>query len=216
MLKIVQQCQPPLKFNSWADHNNYLSFPSFENKEDVNNGGVCILCQGGKYAPNTPPACVFCIFKYEKLLSSRPYTIKWTVDKHWGLYARRTIRKNELITFYGGKCFDATYSPKGTHLLQVLKRGTYIDGMHTPQFTVGVMLLTDQVGSLANSSWGNPRGNNATFRINHIHHRAKIVATKEILAGSEILVPYGGAYTPSSSSTSTPHPKTTGKRKRGG
>ena len=129
------------------------------------------------------------------MLAGRSYTLRWSVEKHWGIFARRAINKDEVVTYYGGKYFESTEQPAAsTHLLQILKRGAYIDGMYTHNFSVMVMLLTNQVGSLANSSWGDAKGNNCHILISNSHHRVKIVATQNIPAGSEILVPYGPSY----------------------
>lgn len=134
------------------------------------------------------------------------------MEKHWGVYATRTIQKGDVITYYGGKYFETEGKPPTSHhLFQLRKAGCYIDGVYTAEFSIAVMVLTDQVGSLCNTSWGddgNP--NNATIIQSNSQFRVKIVASRKILAGTEILVSYGVKFRKPGSITppSTPPPTT--------
>jgi hypothetical protein len=193
--EIARKYALPLVFTSWEQHNMYLSLPGpdYNAVPAVNSGKVCLVCQDAPILPNRVPACHSCHIQYEGLVSCGPVCLKYTFEKGWGVYAKRPIAKGEYITFYGGHYFEGGTRPTGEHIYQVNKN-TYLDGKPTDTFTVAVMLITNQVGSLCNTGRGEKANNNAQLVTSNAHHRVKVQARVAIAANEEIFVPYGGQF----------------------
>lgn len=121
-----------------------------------------------------------------------------------GLFATRTIRKNDRVTFYDGKLvFHSDICPETvtSHLITVSFKTLAVDGLRGEEVRDG-----DGAASVAND---NSPYHNAVFKKCLVNHGTftviVLVAERTIYTGEEITVSYGSTYWRNSS-----HPKTPG------
>ena len=111
-------------------------------------------------------------------------------DAGHGLFANKLIKKGERIERYTGEIIDETtknqrYPDNDGHYVMHVKNGMYVDAVD-PSLS--------SVARYINSSGGGY--NNAKISPYHRggEHYMNIVATRDILPGQEIFIPYGSAY----------------------
>ena len=113
-------------------------------------------------------------------------------EKGRGLVAARDVQKGETLCRLPGRLVDAWSAPAGVEVFLVRKarrRGA------PARWLVLDPATACAPGNLANTSDGSDAGNNARLCYKRGSSFATLVAVRRIMAGEEVLAPYGPKYT---------------------